>query len=98
MERSPGKLFRSTAAPVSSAVPKEKSFDQGSPAWASRSNAKNFRTAPKNKTFDRGGLVWPPRSNATDGRERKETFLSVVIVVFVVAVIVVVFTPNPIPD
>ena len=57
---------QSSAAPVLSRAPKEKSFDRGGPVWPPRSNAKDDRTAPKKKSFDRGGPVWPPRSNAKD--------------------------------
>ena len=41
MERSPGKLFRSSAAPMSSAAPERKSFDRGGPVWPPRSKAKD---------------------------------------------------------
>ena len=48
---------RSSAAPVSSAAPKKKAFDQGGPVWPPRSNAKDDRLGE-----GLGGLC-PPGQN-----------------------------------
>ena len=62
---------RSSAARVSSAAPKKKSFDRGGPVWPPRSNVTNDRLgvgvwggfAPQPKIVGSGGQLPPAKKN-----------------------------------